>query len=130
MSVDWAGAQGTASFLGVGIAAGAFVGWVMGPGRGPTFLARAVSRAALVVMAALLAATLAPSGGLVLVGRATLAVALGLLCGGFTQTLATAWSARGVREGGGHGRALVLASLLCLFLWALALFAVPLLALG
>lgn len=114
--------------LSCGIGAGALVGWVLGPARGPALLARAASRAAVVVLAALLAATLVPSGFLALAARASLAAALGFLCGGLTQTLATAWSAKGALGGGGQGRALVLASLLCLLLWALALFAVPLLA--
>ena len=121
-----------ALFLGSGIAAGAFVGWVLGPGRGPALLARVVSCTALVVLAALLASSFVPSEFLALAARASLAAALGFLCGGLTQTLATAWSAKGARGGGGQGRALALASLLCLFLWALALalFAVPLLAPG
>ena len=117
-----------ALFLGCGIGAGALVGWVLGPERGPALLARAASGAAVVVLAALLATALVPSGFLVLAARASLAAALGFLCGGLTQTLATAWSAKGTLGGGGQGRALALASLLCLFLWALALFAVPFLA--
>ena len=120
-----------ALFLSCGIAAGALVGWVAGPERGPALLARTASRAALAVLAALVASSLVPSGASALAVRACLAAALGFLCGGLTQTLATAWSAKGARGGGGgQGRALALASLLCLFLRALALapFAVPLLA--
>lgn len=119
-----------ALFLGVGIATGALFGWILGPGEGPAFLARVASRAALVTLAALLAATFVPSGFLALAARASLAAALGLLCGDLTQTLAVALSAKSARDGGGQRRALVFASLLCLSLWALVLFAVPLLLPG
>ena len=119
-----------ALFSSFGIGAGALVGWALGPERGPALLARAASRAAVVVLAALLAATLVPSGFLALAARASLAAALGFLCGGLAQTLATAWSQKGALGGGGQGRALALASLLCLLLWALALLAVPLLLPG
>ena len=86
-------------------------------------------RMVVVVMAALLVTFLLPSGFLDSAARASLAVGLGFLCGGLTQTLATAWAARGMR-GGEQGRALVFASLLCFFLWALALLVVPLFAFG
>ena len=118
-----------ALFLGSGVAIGALVGWVKGPGRGPAFLARTVSCMTVVVMAALLAALLVPSGFLDAAARASLAARLGFLCGGLTQTLAMAWSVGGMRAGE-EGRALVFASLLCFFLWALALLVVPLLAPG
>ena len=80
-------------------------------------------------MAALLAALLVPSEFLEFAAKASLASGLGFLCGGLTQTLATAWTAGGTRAGE-QGRALVFASLLCFFLWALALLVVPFLALG
>ena len=116
--------------LGGGIAAGALVGWALGPARGPALLARVSSGAALAALAALLASSVAPPGLLLLLApadRATLAAALGFLCGGLTQNLAVAWSSGGERAAGGQGRALVLASLLCAFLWLLsfALLAVP-----
>ena len=84
---------------------------------------------AVVVMAALLVALLVPSGFLDSAAWASLAAGLGFLYGGLTQTLAMAWSARGMR-GGEQGRALIFASLLCFFLWALALLVVPLFAFG
>ena len=80
--------------LGIGIVGGAFAAWRLGPKRGMAFVAGAVRRVALILLALFLIASVATWDVLLLLARGSLATVLGFFFGGLTQALAMALTER------------------------------------